>query len=102
MKKYILEYIDELEKKELNDSDLFELNLKISYFQYERLIHLLVTISFAIFTIIFLILGMISYLFLIPFFILIIFLIFYIIHYFFLENKVQYLYHIYDKRKDNH
>jgi hypothetical protein len=50
---------------------------------------------------IFLAMGMISYVFLIPFFALIIFLIFYIFHYFFLENNVQYLYKIYDQVKES-
>ena len=78
-------------------NDLKELEIKISFFQHERLIHLIVTISFAFFAVIFMALGMLSYYFLIIFFILIIFLIFYIIHYFFLENSVQYLYKIYDR-----
>lgn len=86
---------------------MIELETKISFFQHERLIHLIVTIAFALFALIFMVLGMLSSYFLIIFFILIIFLIFYIIHYFFLENSVQYLYKIYDKmqnkliKKDN-
>jgi hypothetical protein len=101
MKKYINEYRmeieDKIEKNKVTKEDIIELEKKISFFQHERLIHLLVTLSFALFTLIFLAMGMISYVFLIPFFALIIFLIFYIFHYFFLENNVQYLYKIFDK-----
>ena len=102
MRKYIEEYTEEVLTKlkgKVTNEDLEELKLKITYFQLERLIHLLVTIAFAIFTVIFLCLGMISYVFLIPFASFIIFLIFYILHYFFLENHVQYLYRLYDQMK---
>jgi hypothetical protein len=103
MKNYISDYRKEIEEKIKKDivtkDDVIELEKKIAFFQHERLIHLLVTLAFALFTIIFLALGMISYIFLLPFFALIIFLIFYIFHYFFLENNVQYLYKIYDKVK---
>ncbi len=102
MKKYIEEYIKEVElkiakKKRFSEKDKLEFKDKIIYFQHERLIHLLVTLFFVLFTCIFLALGMVSYLFLIPFGIGIIFLVFYIIHYFFLENSVQYMYRLYDK-----
>lgn len=96
MKKYLSEYIkyiDDIIKngqvtKEILDTHL----IKITFFQHERLIHLLVTLFYALFTLAFLALGTIHYIFLI----LIIFLIFYIFHYFFLENSVQYLYKQYD------
>ena len=102
MRKYMEEYTEEVLTKlkgKVTKEDLEELKLKITYFQHERLIHLLVTIAFAIFTVIFLCLCMISYVFLIPFASFIIFLIFYILHYFFLENHVQYLYRLYDEMK---
>ena len=96
MRKYIALYIKEIEQtierqKEYTDEELKTLSLKICFFQHERLIHLLVTLAFAFFTLLFMLLGMVSYLFLFPFFILIIFLLFYIVHYFYLENSVQYL-----------
>ncbi len=90
----------ELEKKkksQITSSDLEELQTKIAFFQHERLIHLLVTFFFALFAILFLALGMVSYIFLPILFILLVFVIFYILHYFFLENHVQYLYKIYDE-----
>ena len=101
MKKYISEYLTKTENNldHLSPSEINELKEKITYFNYERLIHLIVTFFFALFTLFFLALGLISYLFLIPFFIGIIFLLFYIPYYFFLENSVQYLYKLYDKVK---
>lgn len=102
MKKYLKEYINELEsiiktKEKISKEDIKNIETKINWFQHERLIHLLVTITYVIFTLIFMGLAFISYIFLIPFFIGIIFLLFYIPHYFFLEKGVQYLYKLYDK-----
>ncbi len=102
MRKYIKDYIKEIEKL-INENHKFTtkekeiLNNKIIFFEHERLIHLIVTLFYALFTFIFLVLGVISYLFLIIFGIGIIFLLFYIRHYFFLENSVQYMYKLYDK-----
>lgn len=102
MRKYIMEYLNDIELK-LKENHKFTnleksvLKDKINYFSHERLIHLLITLAFVLYTIIFLCLGMISLIFLIPFFLGIIFLLFYIPHYFFLENSVQYLYKLYDK-----
>ena len=98
MKKYMYNYIEYVEanKKKVNSEEML---VKIEFFQHERLIHLLVTLFFALFALIFLALGMVSYIFLPIFAILLIFLICYIYHYFFLENRVQYLYKIYDKKK---
>ena len=91
--------VEEKLKKKVEKNDLEELAVKISFFQHERLIHLFVTLFFAIFALVFLALGMISYTFLIIFAILIVFLLFYVVHYFFLENHVQYLYKLYDEMR---
>lgn len=104
MKNYLKEYINELEsiiktKEKLSLENIKNIETKINWFQHERLIHLLVTIFYSIFTLIFMSLAFVSYIFLIPFFIGIIFLLFYIPHYFFLEKGVQYLYKLYDKLK---
>ena len=50
MKKYILEYIEYVEKnKDKVDKEFIEKHLiKIQFFQHERLIHLIVTITYAI------------------------------------------------------
>ena len=98
MRMYMNEYIKTIEEKDsFSKDEIEELVLKIKFFQHERLIHLIVTFFFALFAIIFLALGMISYVFLIPFVLLIIFVILYIFHYFYLENSVQYMYKLYDK-----
>ena len=62
MKKYLYNYIDEIDKKiedkETNINDLIESHLiKIKFFQHERLIHLLVTLSYVIYMILFLFLA---------------------------------------------
>lgn len=82
MKKYLQYYLMELEKNidnktKYNVEEIKEVERKIQFFQHERLIHLIVTLSFALFTIIF--------------------LVFYIKHYFYLENSVQYMYKLYDQ-----
>ena len=109
MKKYISEYMAELKKfldnelktadPETKDKVLHELEMKITYFQHERLIHLIVTVLFAILEIIsvlsFFMIGNIF-----PLVLSIMFLILlvpYILHYFFLENSVQELYKLRDR-----
>ena len=102
MKKYILDYIKELESK-INDGykfsvkDIEEIKYKIENFKHERLIHLLVTLFYALFVIGFILLSIFFIYFIVPCFTLIVFLFFYVKHYFFLENSVQYLYKLYDK-----
>lgn len=103
MKKYLYNYIEEIDKKlkdkDADMNDLIESHLiKIGFFQHERLIHLLVTLSYVIFMILFFILSFLVHIsFIIIFFITLIFLLFYVIHYFRLENGVQYLYKQYDE-----
>ncbi len=105
MRVYLLNYLNEvqklLDKEYLTKDDIENLKTKIMFFQHERLIHLIVTLFFSLFALIFMILGVVSYYFLIIFAILIVFVILYIYHYFFLEKKVQYLYTIYDKLKES-
>ena len=102
MKNYIIEFIKDLETKikenhKFTKDEISVIRIKISDFQHERLIHLLVTLFYAIFTLFFLAFSAVNIIFFIPFIALIIFLIFYIKHYFFLENFVQYIYKLYDK-----
>ncbi len=100
MKQYLKEYVKEvdelLKNDDVNQKSIDKHLIKISFFQHERLIHLIVTVFYALFVIFFLFLSSINFLYIIPTFILIIFLIFYVLHYFFLENSVQYLYKQYD------
>lgn len=105
MKKYLLDYLDYIQKAsaECNDSlqldELIANHLKqIEFMQHERLIHLIVTCLFSIIFFIVL-LGFICYkaVVFIPLLLLIICLLVpYIMHYYFLENNVQKMYGIYN------
>ncbi len=100
----MMEYLDEINKiiengkvkKENIDDHL----IKISFFQHERLIHLLVTLFYCMILMVFLYLTTISFIFVPIVIILVVFVILYIRHYFFLENGVQYMYKQYDKLKE--
>ena len=110
MKEYIMDYIKEIDDL-LNNSkkisnDVIEKHLiKINFFQHERLIHLLVTLFYALFFMIFIGFGFVHFIFYLVAIVLSIFLLFYVVHYFRLENGVQYMYKQYDhmlsKKKDN-
>ena len=108
MKAYISQYIDEVVKildmsKEdttlsyLEDFEI-ELEKKITFFMHERLIHLIVTVPFAILEIISLATLTISIS--LPMIILcvlfLVLLVPYVLHYYFLENSVQKLYKLRD------
>ena len=98
MKKQILTFINKLENERVDKKELLD---KISFYQHERLIHLLVTILVAISSILFTFMGLLlnNYLLLIISIILFILFTFYIIHYYFLENSIQKMYIYYDKIK---
>lgn len=104
VKKYFSEYINSLLELMSDDTaDLEtikkELLVKIGFMQHERLVHLIVTVLFALIMFMNLILFFQSQLaaFLLIVLICLVLLGFYIAHYFFLENGVQQLYGIYDK-----
>ncbi|MDD6272166.1 MAG: hypothetical protein PUA90_01425 [bacterium] len=102
MKKYIKEYINEIESKlkgKTTQNDIDDLLIKIKFFSHERLVHLIVMLFVALFTILFIMLSFYNSLFDIIAFISGILLVFYIMHYFFLENSIQYMYKLYDKMK---
>lgn len=102
MKKYLYDYIKNIdlilkENKKVDYKKLKEEHLiKIKFFQHERLIHLIVTLFYALFTFIVFSFIKIFLLFIFIALILLVFLIFYVVHYFRLENGVQYLYKQYD------
>lgn len=103
MKKYFSEYISYLLEIMNDDSaDLeavrSELLIKIGFMQHERLVHLIVTVLFALVMFLNVIIFFQSHMlaFLAIVLLCLILLIFYIAHYFFLENEVQQLYRIYD------
>ena len=70
-----------------------QLLVRIGFYQHERLIHLIVTMSFAIFFLLSLILVSINAYFLSV--LLLVLLVPYIAHYYFLENSTQELYKVY-------
>lgn len=94
-------YIDELLKQDNQDWEtvIKEHLIQISFFQHERLIHLIVTVTFALLEVIVIGLCVMSFtlgvgLLAIA---LLILLIPYIRHYYILENEVQKMYGQYDK-----
>lgn len=101
MKKYLYDYIKEIDSvltEERVDKKIVEEHLlKISFFQHERLIHLLVTLAYALLALISFAISTFSPMFVFIGLILILFLIPYVMHYFHLENGVQYLYKQYDE-----
>ena len=105
MKKYLENYVKEVDEllkgKKTNFKELEQTHLtKIHFFQHERLIHLLVTLFYALFMILFIFLSSFNGLYIFIVLILLVFLVFYVKHYFFLENNVQYLYKQYDEIKE--
>ena len=99
--KEYLTYIDDIinEKKGIDEELKKELFIRIGFYQHERLIHLIVTMTFAVMTVLsFVILmlkgGMGALLLSVLFLALVIP---YICHYYFLENSVQKLYKLYYK-----
>ena len=114
MGKYIKAYVAEVESfiagmGEL-DADsvrafLKEFEIKIGYFQHERLIHLLVTLTFAIlqiFTVyaVFVLPYPVSISFAVLTVMILCLLTGYIMHYYLLENSVQKMYHLRDDIHD--
>ncbi len=96
-------YIDDLLKSDDENIDWMEETkrhlVQIQFFAHERLIHLMVTVLFAIMTVlVFLyLLGNFSIPIMMLFLAIMVLLIPYIKHYFLMENNVQYMYEQYDK-----
>jgi len=98
-----LQYMETMKIEELSEEERKDMAAKmlvqIQFFQHERLIHLIVTVTFALLTVLsifaFLTLTQIGLLVLSA--LLIILLVPYIRHYYILENGVQKLYTYYDK-----
>ena len=104
MKKYITNYIEEIDKKiedkQITKEDIENHLIKISFFQHERLIHLIVTVFYAVFMFLSIIVFLKEWLFVIITYLILIILLFYVKYYFFIENRTQYLYIQYDKMKE--
>lgn len=101
MKKYITNYINYIDENINNkDEQFIEKHLtKINFFQWERIIHLIVTITAVILDILCFVLGIgfNNILIIIIGYLLLCFVIPYIYHYFLLENCVQKMYRQYDE-----
>ena len=103
MKKYMDTYIKKVDQYILHnhyrdiDEVIREHLRKIKFFQHERLIHLVVTLSFALFSIIFSLCISLSSIFIYISLISYFFFFFFIFHYYYLENAVQYMYNQHDK-----
>ena len=105
MKKRILDYrgkIDNLLEENAPDTDweavLSEHLVQIGFFQHERLVHLLVTLAFALFTILTVLAGLVmeSVMLLGLTVAFLVLLVPYIMHYYLLENETQKMYVQYD------
>lgn len=103
MKKYLYDYIKEIDnilnkKEKLNYDRLIQEHLtKINFFMHERTIHLLVTLFYGLFDLLFFYFTLLNSICFIILIVLSVLLIFYVVHYFRLENGVQYLYKQYDR-----
>ncbi len=106
MEKRLKQYIEKFEKRDISNLDpeqrqylLDDLLTQIGFFQHERLIHLIVTLAFAVLTIlsVCILILLMSIPTVILTVILAIMLIAYIKHYYVLENGVQKLYEFYDQ-----
>ena len=100
--KSVDEYLTENHSEEENSIKLEDHLIQISFFQHERLIHLIVTVCFAMLDMIMIAVSFFACA-LFPSLLVILFtllLIPYIFHYYFLENSVQKMYKQYDKLKE--
>lgn len=106
MKKRIINYRKQIDDLLANNSEnvswseeVKEHLIQIGFFQHERIVHLIVTMTVALLTIITLAIGIIAEY--VPAFILMagfmVLLVPYIFHYYTLENEVQKMYEQYDK-----
>ncbi len=99
--KNYLEYLEQTSRKTLTEEErqkfLAELLVQIQFFQHERLVHLIVTVAFAILMMLSLIGCFLADTLLMPVLMLLFFVLLvpYIRHYYILENGVQKLYDYY-------
>lgn len=98
-----MKYVEEILSKDISGQEketfISEFLIQLQFYQHERLIHLLVTITFAIIAVIALVANYIFESLLLGLFDvgMLVMLLFYIRHYFFLERSVQKMYTYYDR-----
>ena len=106
MKKRILAYMAYMDRQlQQNDSGLSYEELctqhekQLAFFMHERLVHLLVTLTFAILAFITFFMAALQFSIglIVLFFAFLVLLIPYLMHYYLLENSVQYMYKQYDR-----
>ena len=102
MKNEVKEYLSEVElrladRESVDEAFVSELLIRIGFYQHERLIHLIVTMTFAIMTVIsfFMLVTAYSLAALLLSLLFLGLVIPYIAHYYFLENSTQKLYRLY-------
>ena len=101
IKKYLL-FLENLKPEDMEEKELesvkSEIERQIGFFQHERLIHLIVTVTFALLTVISLFASLFSQELMCAALTLLLFILLipYIRHYFILENSVQKMYGYYD------
>lgn len=106
MKNEVKEYLDAVRQKvgekDVTEEFSAELLTRIGFYQHERLIHLIVTMTFAVMTVIsfFMLVQSGSLLALLLSLLFLGLVIPYIYHYYFLENSVQELYRLYYKTQE--
>lgn len=105
MKRYIDDYIlmleDKIKNKDFDKNLQDDVLIKINFFNKERIIHLIITLFYALFAILFVCHIKESIMYLIFAVFMMCFLIPYIIYYFKLEARVQYLYKLYFQTKNS-
>jgi hypothetical protein len=95
LKEYIRQTEEAVKKGNVNKNRLENLKVNIGFFQHERLVHLIVTMTFALLTVISLGLAM-AEIYLLPLFVLFLALeVPYVFHYYRLENGIQRLQELY-------
>lgn len=106
MKNEVKEYLEDarlkVSEKDVNEEFSAELLTRIGFYQHERLIHLIVTMTFAVMTVIsfFMLVQTASIPALLLSLLFLCLVIPYIYHYYFLENSVQELYRLYYKTQE--
>ena len=103
MAKYIVNYLNYVEENKSKADDKFinDHLIKIGFFQHERMIHLIVTVTYGLLDLLSFLIGIVfgNIIPIIIGYMLMCFLIPYIYHYFLLENCVQKMYRQYDEMK---
>ena len=103
MAKYIVNYLNYVEENKSKADDKFinDHLIKIGFFQHERMIHLIVTVTYGLLDLLSFLIGIVfgNIIPIIIGYMLMCFLIPYIYHYFLLENCVHKMYRQYDEMK---